>query len=107
VLRVIQSLYTDFKAHVKGSSHITDIFDISKGLSPLLFSLYVNDLESYFSRDDCLPVDLDLLNLFLIMYAEDTVIFSETIEGLQHTLDSLEQYCSKWKLEVNVIIFFT
>jgi hypothetical protein len=36
------------------------------------------------------------------MYADDTVIFSETIEGLQDILNKLSVYCDKWKLTVNI-----
>ena len=82
---------------MKCASSITKTFDVSIGLyqgeelSPLIFSNYVNDLESYFFNDDCSTIDLELLNL--LMYADDTVIFSETVDGLQHMLDSLGRYC--------------
>ena len=35
------------------------------------------------------------------MYADDTVIFSDTKAGLQKALDSLHRYCTAWKLLVN------
>lgn len=71
-------------------------------LSPFLFSLYVNDYEIEFIKEMCLPVELRDIALFLIMYADDTVLFSETEQGLQNMLDCLQQYTSKWKLKVNV-----
>lgn len=36
------------------------------------------------------------------MYADDTVLFSETVSGLQSMLDSLHCYTSKWNLTVNI-----
>lgn len=36
------------------------------------------------------------------MYADDMVIFSESIAGLQSLLDQLTYYCSTWKLHINV-----
>ena len=48
-------------------------------------ALYVNNL-----RVDCL------------MYADDIVIVSESKEGLQKRLDILQQYCTKWCLNVNL-----
>ena len=36
------------------------------------------------------------------MLADDAVIFSESVEGLQTSLDSLESYCKKWNLQVNI-----
>ena len=41
------------------------------------------------------------LNLFLLLYADDIVIMSETEEGLKHGLFLLANYCDRWKLTVN------
>ena len=45
---------------------------------------------------------LGLLKLFLLLYADDIVIFSESEQGLQEGLNILEAYCDTWKLTVNV-----
>ena len=39
--------------------------------------------------------------LYLLMFADDAVIFSETLEGLQSSIDNLKQYCDKCNLTVN------
>jgi hypothetical protein len=52
-------------------------------VSNCLFALYVNDCEMNFINHNCDPIELKELSLFLIMYADDMVIFSETAEGLQ------------------------
>ena len=79
-------------------------------LSPLLFALYVNDLEEYLKNNDCNSVDLELsfddrisnyIKILLILYADDTVIFANNEINLQKALDSLNDYCKKWKLSVN------
>ena len=36
------------------------------------------------------------------MYADDTVILSETSEGLQTALNFYSEYCNVWKLKINV-----
>ena len=45
-----------------------------------------------------------------LLYADDCVIFSETPQGLQREIDSLFEYCSKWRLKLNtdksVIVVF-
>jgi hypothetical protein len=47
--------------------------------------------------------DIDrLLKLFVLLYADDTVIFSENVKRLQDGLDAVKQYCEKWKLFLNV-----
>ena len=73
-----------------------------ESLSPLLFSFYINDFEMEFIESMCIPVEIREIALFLIMYADDTVLFSETEQGLQDMLNCLYQYTSKWNITVNV-----
>lgn len=40
--------------------------------------------------------------LHYIVYADDTVILSETEEAMQRSLNIFQLYCEKWKLEVNL-----
>ena len=39
--------------------------------------------------------------LFILLYADDTVLISETEEGLQTSLNIFSEYCKTWKLKVN------
>ena len=48
-------------------------------------------------------IEIGMLNLFLILYADDTVIISESAEGLQKQLNDLYDYCNEWKLKVNTL----
>ena len=41
------------------------------------------------------------LNIFLLLYADDTVIFSDNELDMQQALNVFEKYCSEWKLTVN------
>lgn len=46
---------------------------------------------------------IDLVRvLFILFYADDTVILSETPSDLQHALNEFFVYCETWKLHVNV-----
>ena len=47
-------------------------------------------------------ITLDQLSLYLILFADDAVIFSDTPEGLQLSLNKLQSYCETWNLTVNV-----
>ena len=47
-------------------------------------------------------VDVTMFKLFLLLYADDITVFAESPEGLQNGLDILKEYCSKWKLRVNI-----
>ena len=40
--------------------------------------------------------------LYLLLFADDAVIFSDTVEGLQSSLKYLEMFCNKWDLTVNI-----
>ena len=113
ILNVIRNLYSNVKSCVFANGERSQFFENLTGvrqgenLSPLLFSLYVNDLETYLRQNgtDALNFKDDqinnLLNLFLILYADDTVILSNSAEGLQHALNQLKIYCNQWKLKVN------
>ena len=83
-----------------------------ENLSPVLFAIYLNDLQEYMAeRSEGLPrlgreargLGLEredeslMLKMFMLLYADD--IFSE---GLQQALDALFDYCDKWSLRVNV-----
>ena len=43
-----------------------------------------------------------MIKILLMLYADDTVLFSESKEGSQYQLDCFLQYCKDWKLEVNI-----
>ena len=80
-------------------------------MSPLLFSLFFNNLETFFLENNisdlkqiskkCQDTIVCYLKIFIILYADDTVILSESAEGLQEAISAFEEYCDIWKLTVN------
>ena len=59
-------------------------------------------------RDD--TVNVNNILIYLILFADDTVLFGKSPELLQELLDKLLKYCHKWNIEVNtektkVIVF--
>ena len=42
------------------------------------------------------------LKLFRLLYADDTFILTESAEDLQAALNIFAEYCSEWKLSINV-----
>ena len=98
LLQVIKFMYSNVTTcvQVDGFNYFTNELGLIQGevLSPILFSLYVNDCEMAFINSTCssIPLELKDLNLFLLMYADDVVIFSESISGLQNMLDTLYEY---------------
>jgi hypothetical protein len=98
LLQVIKSMYLNVTTcvQVDGFNYFTNELGLIQGevLSPILFSLYVNDCEMAFINSTCssIPLEVKDLNLFLLMYADDVVIFSESISWLQNMLDTLYEY---------------
>jgi hypothetical protein len=84
---------------------LSDFFKCDVGLlqgeivSPILFSLFVNDIELFLQKDESSCLTLDQLSIYLLLFADDAVIFSETAHGLQTSLHYLKDYCYKWQLK--------
>ena len=70
-------------------------------LFPFLFVMYLNDLEKELDINGVEDINIDLKKLFLLLYADDIVLFGKTPEELQKSLKNLEEYCKRWKHTVN------
>ena len=71
-------------------------------ISPFLFALFINDIELNLQENLNDGISIDQLQLYLLLFADDAVLFSETRQGLQNHLINLENYCTKCNLSVNV-----
>jgi hypothetical protein len=112
---VINSLYSNIKSRVTSPEGSTPYFDCLVGvrqgenLSPFLFSIFLNDLDTFLSQNNVNGVSRDVLingshtfiKLFVLLYADDTVIFSDNDTDLQNALDNFKEYCEQWKLKIN------
>ena len=77
-------------------------------LSPLLFSIYVDDFESYLSANGSVPLEVDkmfktenVLKLLVLLYVDDTLILADSPEKFTIFSHNLSLYCQKWHLTVN------
>ena len=101
-------MYINAQSSVKLHNGITETFKFEKGikqgdtLSPYLFNLYINDINDEFCSHLSDAPSLMKTIVGCLLYADDLLILSETKEGLQHSLDNLYNYCSTWKLQLNV-----
>lgn len=103
MLKVIQSLYDETMTAVWDGEELSSWFQSKMGvkqgclLSPLLFSIFLDDLVEF------LPGGI-LFNgiiIKLLLYADDIVILAETANMLQMMINRLQQYCRLWNLKVN------
>lgn len=94
VITMIKAIYSKITASVKLSHDISSSFDICLGLkqgeplSPLLFVLFVNDIYSYLRTGDenslVNGIDVDELCYFILMFADDMILFSESQDELKN-----------------------
>ena len=45
---------------------------------------------------------LKYLELYVLLYADDTVLVAESAEDLQKSITLMKNYCDLWKLNINV-----
>ena len=88
ILAILQSMYAAAISCVKISKYeVTDQFPFQKGvrqgciLSPLLFSLFISDLETELRHNES-GVKLSRMAMDLLMYADDIVLVSSSAAGL-------------------------
>ena len=117
-------MYSEIKSCVSAKNDISGFFISNIGvrqgenLSPILFSIYLNDLEGFLEQNrnfgipvECLTEELYFfLKIGVLLYADDTVFLAENENDLQICLDLFNEYCRIWKLKVNhsktkVVIF--
>lgn len=80
-----------------------------ENLSPLLFSIYLNDLEDFLKEKNNTGITLNnftqdilpMLSICLLLYADDTILLSEDPVSFQKCIDDFTDYCRQWKFNIN------
>ena len=108
ILNIIMSMYFSVKSRVKDCNKIGNEFCCNLGvrqvecLSPLLFSLFLNGIEEQFILSGLDGLDVNMFKMFLLLYADDIVLFANSASELQDGLDLMSDYCKRWKLKINI-----
>ena len=113
ILQVIYNIYQNAKSTIELNGEYSDYFQSFRGirqgenLSPILFSMFVNDLEDYLYENKCDSLNFcrndntHWFKLFMLFYADDTVLLAESPKALQLMLNNVSEYCKLWKLTIN------
>lgn len=90
--------------------YLTEYFECLSGvkqgciLSPILFSIFISELEKELSSSVNLKgVELSTndAHAFSLLYADDVCIFADSVIDLQRKINWLETFCAKWRLKIN------
>ena len=106
----LKSIYDKVKACVKYRGDISDFFNCPVGLrqgcnlSPVLFSLFINELDAVITESGCHGIQLhpDTINIFLLMFADDVALLGDTLSDLQKKQNVLHSFCVQYKIQDNV-----
>ena len=108
ILNLLQSMYGKASCRVTANNTLSSSFPCRKGvrqgcnLSPLLFCLYISDLESYLEINSPGHVTLENLKVQLLLFADDLVLLADSEQGLQNSMNRLDEFCNIWDMKINI-----
>uniref|UniRef100_A0A8D8XEP5 Craniofacial development protein 2 n=1 Tax=Cacopsylla melanoneura TaxID=428564 RepID=A0A8D8XEP5_9HEMI len=105
-LRIITNLYWNQTAVLRVDYEHTEQVEILRGvrqgciISPILFNLYSEYIfkEALADLDEGISINGVHLNL---RYADDTIVFADTLEGLQQLMNKVTETSKKYGLDIN------
>ena len=108
--RAIQGMYDAVKTRVRAGGDLTQAFMSPRGLkqgdicSPILFSLFINELaiEIIQNGEHGIILSPELIQILIMPFADDVILLSYTVIGLQQQLNILRDTAKKLGLVVNL-----
>ncbi|CAG2208135.1 unnamed protein product [Mytilus edulis] len=104
--KAIKSTYEKLQAAVRLNGSLTDWFSVEAGvrqgdnLAPTLFAVFVDDLVTEINRIGK-GINIGTDSLSCLLYADDIVLISDTVDGLQSLLHCVTDWSKTWRLKVN------
>ena len=110
MLQTLKSMYGSVRACIRCPDSVTDFFDCPVGvrqgcvLSPTLFSFLINELALEISAKGMHGVQLspDVIQILIILFADDVALTSFSIAGLQKQIDILKSFADNFDMCVNM-----
>ncbi len=94
ILQCIRNIYDDAKAGVNVNGFITNWFSSECGL-------FINDIVDDI-KNNSHGIMYNDFHVHCLLYADDIVLLSESEQDLQNMIDSLSEWCKKWRMRVNM-----
>ena len=96
----LRGVYDSVLACVRDKCNYTEYFDCPRGvkqgclLSPQMFAFFINELAVEMSKKKGrhgIQLVPGAVEIFLLLFADDMILLSDTVVGLQNQLNSLKQ----------------
>jgi hypothetical protein len=105
----VKCMYESLLSCVRSCNGLSEYFECPVGvrqgcvMSPTLFSMFINQLAVHINNSGVHGVQLlpTMLELFILLFADDVALLSTTPRGLQAQLNTLKKCCDDLKLTVN------
>ena len=105
--KIVSTLYAKVKSCARANDGLTNFFSCSRGvrqeclLSPILFALFLNDLnEAISSKAKGIRFREDVVHSLL--YADDLILLAESGEDLQKQINLLNDFTKQIQMSVNI-----
>ncbi|KAL1446308.1 hypothetical protein WDU94_012325 [Cyamophila willieti] len=106
-LKIIINLYWEQRAKMRVDLETTEAIKIKRGvrqgciLSPLIFNIYSEQIfkEALEEEEDGILINGERINN--IRYADDTIVFADSQEGLHRLVNKIAMISSKYGLDIN------
>ena len=106
----LSAMYKSLLSCIRVNGQLSDFFECPVGvrqgcvLSPTLFSMFINQLANHMNERGRHGVQLlpDIMEIFILLFADDVALLSTTPAGLQHQLNILQTCCDDMQLSVNI-----
>ena len=110
MLDALKGIYMSVSSAVRSNGEYTEFFDCPVGLkqgcliSPKLFCIYITELSKYINTHGKHGIQFlpGLAIIHHLLFADDTILVSDTIQGLQSKLDLLHLQSKRLGLTVNL-----
>ena len=100
-VNMIRKMHVFVKICIKFMNKKFDLHDSNVGLkqgeplSPLLCTIFINDIINDIASDNISTFTLKQIQIFILLFAEDTALFAESPDDILILQDCLKAYCTK------------